>query len=163
MSAIAGIFHRKSVHLRSCSLPPWSRLTPPDDEAKYRSARLAAGRGRPALPRRHYARQSIVVLKRYTVGRTGRPPLPCSIESKYRHRRLAYDGSPSGGRGAPLPCSIESKHGHRRLAYDGSPSGGRGAPLPCSIESKHGHRRLARRGSLSSPTCPRRLADRHRY
>ena len=35
-------------------------------EAKYRSARLAAGRGRPALPRRSYARQRIVILKRYT-------------------------------------------------------------------------------------------------
>ena len=35
-----------------------------------RSARLAAGRGRPALPKRFYARQSIVVLKRYTLGRT---------------------------------------------------------------------------------------------
>ena len=35
-------------------------------EAKYRSARLAAGRGRTALPRRSYARQRIVILKRYT-------------------------------------------------------------------------------------------------
>ncbi len=48
---------------------------------------LSAGRGRPALPRRCYARQSIVALKRYTLRRTrnaptclynhcGYPPLP---------------------------------------------------------------------------------------
>ena len=52
-----------------------SRLTPPDDETKYRFAWFAGGRGR--------------------------PPLPRSIKCKYGHRRLAYGGSPSGGRGRP--------------------------------------------------------------
>ena len=37
--------------------PALVSTTSPDDEAKYRSARLTAGRGRPALPRRSYARQ----------------------------------------------------------------------------------------------------------
>ena len=71
-----------------------------------RSARLAAGRGRPALPRRFYARQSIVVLKRYNLGRTGASAPTCSTESKYGHRRFAIGGArnvlikafPLGGR-----------------------------------------------------------------
>ena len=32
-----------TVPLRPCSLPPWSRLTPPDDGAKYRYSRLDGG------------------------------------------------------------------------------------------------------------------------
>ena len=35
---------KHTVQLRSYSLPPWSRLTPPDDEAKYRYAWFAGGR-----------------------------------------------------------------------------------------------------------------------
>ena len=65
------------------SLPPWSRLTPPDDETKHRYALFAGGRGR--------------------------PPLPRSTESKFgrsRPARAGYaprGGSSSGGRGRPRP------------------------------------------------------------
>ncbi len=39
-----------------------------DDVARERSVWLTAGRWRPALPRRYYACQSIVTLKRYSLG-----------------------------------------------------------------------------------------------
>ena len=59
-------------------------------EAKYRSARLAAGRGRPALPRRSYARQRIVILKRYTLRRTRNAPTVLSYVTEVRRYPLCY-------------------------------------------------------------------------
>ena len=71
--------------------------------AKYRSDRLAGGRGRPPLPLR-------------------------STECKYGRSRLAHRSflpSPTGGRGRPpLPRSTECKYGRSRLARWGS------LPLP---------------------------------
>ena len=47
-----------------------------------------AVRPRTALPKRCYARQRIVALKRYTLGRTRNAPT-CSTKCKYGHRLLA--------------------------------------------------------------------------
>ena len=51
-----------------------------NDGAKYHYARLAAGRGRPALPRRNTTFQTKTCQRRLAVGRTRRPPLPPSTK-----------------------------------------------------------------------------------
>ena len=99
---------------------------------------LAAGRGRPALPWRYYARQGFVVYKQTTCGRTRNAPTTAITKVSSGIADL-----PAGA-----PC-------HRRLARRGSlpsPTCPRGLPaiadLPAGAPC---HRRLARGGSL--PCC----------
>ena len=93
-----------TVSLRPCSLPRDCHVASllAITGAMYRSARLTAGRGRPALPKRETTFQTSTCSRRYTCGRTRNAPT-YSPESKYGHRRLASGGSPAGGRGTPLP------------------------------------------------------------
>ena len=87
---------------------------------------------------------------------------------KYRHRRLAYDGSPSApalvstslemtGRWSVPYCFIMliCKYGHRRLAHRGSLSGGRGRPPLHNLSQ-------VSTGFADLPTAARRRADEER-
>ena len=99
-----------TVSLRPCSLPRDCHVASllAITGAMYRSARLTAGRGRPALPKRETTFQTSTCSRRYTCGRTRNAPT-YSPESKYGHRRLAR-------RDFPAIVDLPTAHRHCRLA-----------------------------------------------
>ena len=127
--------NKSTVHLCPFPLPPWSRLTPPDDETKERYALfynvIIVDTGiadLPAAVRRSFPPWSRLTppddgaeyrYARSAAGR-GRPALPrlCYARQEF----VVHRQNTCGRTRASAPtCSTESKYGHRWLASGGSP------------------------------------------
>ena len=119
------------------SLPPWSRLTPPDDETKHRYALFAGGRGRPPLPPSTKVSADSVNIK----PRVHPPPYVISTEANGASRERS--GEISRERNATIV------HEYRNLLPLGSPSNV--CPLPQPFKKATApHPRRERSGFVGS-------------